>query len=88
MAYLAVRGMKQGPLFQMKDGRPFTRESMVHNVHQALQTLGLETSHYAGHSFRIGAATTAAEQGIPDSMIKILGRWKSEAFKTYIRLPG
>ena len=61
MAYLAVRGMKQGPLFQMKDGQPLTRECVVHNVRQALQTLGLESSHYACHSFRIGAATTAAE---------------------------
>ena len=87
MVYLAVRGMKQGPLFQRKDGRPLTRECVVHNIRQALQTLGLESSHYAGHSFRIGAATTAAERGIPDSTI-ILGRWKSEAFQTYIRLPS
>ena len=61
MAYLAVRGMKQGPLFQMKDGQPLTRECVVHNVRQALQTLGLESSHYACHSFRIGAATAAVE---------------------------
>ena len=61
---------------------------MVHNIHQALQTLGLESSHYAGHSFRIGAGTTAAERGIPDSTIKVLGRWKSEAFQSYIRLPS
>ena len=88
MAYLAVRGMKQGPLFQMKDGQPLTRECVVHNVRQALQTLGSESSHYAGHSFRIGAATTAAERGIPDSTIKVLGRSKSEAFQTYIRLPS
>ena len=87
MAYLAVRGMKQGPLFQTKDGQPVSREFVVDNVRQALQALGLESTHYAGHSFRIGAATTAAERGIPDSTIKVLGRWKSEAFQTYIRLP-
>ena len=87
MAYLAVRGMKQGPLFQTKDGQPVSREFVVDNVRQALRALGLESTHYAGHSFRIGAATTAAERGIPDSTIKVLGRWKSEAFQTYIRLP-
>ena len=37
--------------------------------------------------FWIGAATTAAERGIPDSIIKVLGRWKSDAFQTYIRMP-
>ena len=87
MAYLAVRGMKQGPLFLTRDEQPLRRECVIDNIRQALQTLGLESSHYAGHSFRIGAATTAAERGFPDSTIKVLGRWKSDAYRTYIRLP-
>jgi len=78
MAYLAVRGMKQGPLFLIIDEHPLRRECIIDNICQALQTLGLESSHYAGHSFRIGAATTAAERGFPDSTIKVLGRWKSD----------
>ena len=53
MAYLAVRGMKQGPLFQTKDGLPVARESVVNNVRQVLQALGLESSHYVGHSFEL-----------------------------------
>jgi len=44
-------------------------------------------SHYAGHSFRIGAATTAAQRGIQDSLIKTLGRWESSAYTVYIRTP-
>ena len=38
-------------------------------------------------SFRIGAATTAAEQGIEDSTIQLLGSWKSTAYLTYVRPP-
>ena len=89
LAYLAVRGMKQGPLFQIKDGLPVSREFVVNNVNvcQVLQALGLESSHCAGHSFQIGAATTAAYWGIPDSTVKVLGRWKGEVFQAYIRLP-
>ena len=45
------------------------------------------SSSYAGHSFRIGAATTAALVGLPVHMIKTLGRWKSEAYQLYIRTP-
>ena len=42
---------------------------------------------YSGHSFRIGAATTAAAVGVEDSMIKTLGRWKSAAYLAYVRIP-
>ncbi len=41
-----------------------------------------------GHSFRSGAATTAASRGINgDATIKMLGRWKSEAYQLYIKKP-
>ena len=42
---------------------------------------------YSGHSFQIGAATTAAEVGLEDSLIKTLGRWESSAYLLYVRVP-
>ena len=87
LAYLAVRGRGPGPLFRFKDGKVLTRGRFISHIRRALDALGLVSADYAGHSFRVGAATTAAERGIPDSTIKALGRWKSSAFLRYIRTP-
>ena len=48
---------------------------------------GVECTSYSGHSFRIGAATTAAMAGVADSVIQAHGRWSSTAFLGYIRTP-
>ena len=45
------------------------------------------TGDFTTHSFRIGAALTAAMLDIPHYMIKALGRWSSDAYELYIRLP-
>ena len=83
--YLSVRPSGQGPLFMYQDGRPLPRIDFVAAVRQALATDGLDVSRFNGHSLRIGAATTAAQVGIPDSVIQSLGHWKSSAFMTYVR---
>ena len=49
--------------------------------------LRIRHAQYAGHSFRIGAATTAAAAGVEDSIIKTLGRWESAAYLLYLRIP-
>ena len=44
-------------------------------------------SKYSGDSFRSGAATTALEAGISDVAIQMLGQWRSDAYKRYIKTP-
>lgn len=88
LAYIAARGDKQGPLFLFKDGRYLTQSSLTLHLRQALSQTGLDPSCYAGHSLRIGAATTAASSGMQDSTIKALGRWRSSAYQRYIRRPS
>lgn len=53
---------------------PDTR--FVAEVKEALSRAGVDSS---GHSFRSGAATAAAERGLGEETIKMLGRWRSNA---------
>ena len=84
--FLALRGASEGPLFTLSDGRPLTRRQLSSTVQSILHSAGY-TGSYSGHSFRIGAATTAATRGVPDHLIKTLGRWSSDAYQIYIRTP-
>lgn len=86
-AYLVSRGREPGPFFRLASGTPLSREVFVKKVREALTKKGVEASNYAGHSFRIGAATTAALVGLEDSLIKTLGRWESSAYLLYVRVP-
>lgn len=85
--YLVVQGPGQGPLFRFSDGRPLTRGNFVVRVRQVLTEAGVDSAPYSGHSFRIGAATTAAKAGMGDATIKMLGRWQSNAYQLYVKTP-
>ena len=87
LAYLAVRPSVPGPLFIHANGTPLTRSQLVASIRASLLEIGMDTSRFSGHSFRIGAASAAAQAGLPDSLIQTLGRWKSAAFLRYIRTP-
>ena len=86
-AYLAIRSRTPGPFFRFQSGTPLSQELLVKHVRLTLGELGMDVTVFAGHSFRIGAATTAAAAGLEDSLIKTLGRWQSSAYQTYLKLP-
>ena len=85
-SYLSLRGDQPGPLFQWKDQTPLSKTKFVEHVRLALTSANLPAHLYAGHSFRIGAATTAATAGVEDSTIQTLGRWQSSSYLLYVRL--
>lgn len=87
LAYQTARGKSSGPFFRFANGKPLTRERLVRRVREALAQAGVDYSSYSGHSFRSGAATTAARCGVADATIKMLGRWKSSAYQLYIKTP-
>ena len=77
----------RGPLFSFQSGRYLTRSAVVHLLRDAARYAGLPYKSLKGHSFRIGAASTAAAAGLPDWLIKVLGRWSSDCYQLYIRTP-
>ena len=84
LAYLAQRGDKPGALSQWRGGTPLSKSKFVEAIRQAMSAAHLPAQDYAGHSFRIGAATTTAMAGIQDSTIQTLGWWKSASYLLYI----
>lgn len=85
--FLKVRPSGGGPLFGHFDRSPLTRYQFTSVMKKCLHTLGIEETQYASHSFRIGMATTCAMKGVSDDQIKMYGRWKSDAYARYIRIP-
>ena len=84
--FLAARGNIPGALFLNGDGTPMRRRQFVGKIQHALHLAGVNERHFNGHSFRIGAATSASQAGVPKTTIKLLGRWSSMAYQQYIRL--
>ena len=74
------------PLFKFCDNTYLTRKRLT-SILQELIPLSADNSRYTSHSFRVGAATTAAAVNTPDWLIKVLGRWSSDCYQSYIRTP-
>ena len=86
--YLTLAKPTSGNLFQFPGAIPVTRAFFDSHLKTALMAANVDTTLYKGHSLRIGAATEAVRVlGLTDSQVQKLGRWNSNAFKTYIRIP-
>ena len=67
VAYLESRSPlpNSGPLFTFQSGSFLTRGRFKSETRLLLSKGGLDSSEFAGHSFRTGAATTAASANLP-----------------------
>jgi hypothetical protein len=93
LGMLISRDKTEGPAFRMTilgiqvDTVAMTLSLPEEKLHRTLVSVGVDPAPSAGHSFRRGAATSAAAAGVEDAVIKILGRWSSSAYMSYIRMP-
>ena len=86
--YLAIRPTGSvEPLFVNRLEQPLTKHELTRKTRQLLSQAGFDASKFAGHSYRIGAATTAASAKLPSWLIKTLGRWSSDCYARYIQTP-
>lgn len=83
--YITLRKPTLGPLLIYSSGKPLTKNALTSETGQLLSQSGFTPTLYAGHSYRIGAATTAASVGFAPWLIKTLGRWSSDCYERYIR---
>jgi hypothetical protein len=83
--YLVIRKMTPGPLFMHRD-KPITKSVFCDHLNQCLKFAKIDHKFYKSHSFRIGAASTALQKGYSHEQIQKMGRWKSDAYKKYLRV--
>ena len=70
------------PAFIFMDELPLTNQFFTHHLRTPLVFCNLDLKRYQSHSFRIGAASTAA------SNIQTMGRWHSTTIKKCVRIPA
>lgn len=84
--YLHLRRPGVEPLFIFQDGCPLSRALLSSFLQATLRAAGIP-GKFSGHSFTIGAATTSAQRGVLDHLIKTMGRWSSDAYLLYVHTP-
>jgi hypothetical protein len=84
MVLLQVRHtMGDGGSYVMGWPKPLTKSKFLEVVHQAAVSAGLEKLQ--GHGIRIGSTLEYLLRGVPFDVVKVKGRWASDAFLVYLR---
>ena len=79
--------VREGPLFAYQVAgnkmKLLTKAKFLEVVHTAVHKAGL--GPLKGHGIRIGATLCYLLRGVPFAIMKVKGRWASNAFETYLR---
>ena len=87
LSYRSSQGITpHAPLFLEPNSKhqPLSRTTFINLLRSSLAAAGYNISQFSGHSFRIGACTTGAANGVPDHLLQTLGRWQSSCYTRYI----
>ena len=89
-AFNLVPAPLSGPAFVVPAPRgliPLTYGKFDSMLKSLAAAINLDPSQISGHSFRSGGATLAFQAQIPAELIKRLGDWQSDAYRSYIHIP-
>ena len=83
--YFVLRSGVDGYFFQHQDNRPLTRSQFSAVLAKCIALSPFRGTSILSHSFRIGRASELAAKGFSEEIIMKLGRWRSSAYRSYIR---
>ena len=76
------------PLFRDEKGTPVTGTKLNKWMKDRLgKYVDYRRGKFSSHSFRSGLATTLGTKGFSEDDIKEAGRWSSQAYEIYVKLP-
>ncbi|CAL1697734.1 unnamed protein product [Somion occarium] len=85
--FRVVPATSRDPLFSWRDKqgviRPMVRDVALSFINSIFRASGWGTTF--GHSFRIGGASFYLSQKVDPEIVRLIGRWRSLAYETYIR---
>ena len=84
--YFSIKSSLGVYLFKHQNGRPLTRTQFSAVLFKCIALSPYKGSTILSHSFRIGRASDLAGKGVPEDTIMKLGRWRSSAYRSYIRV--
>ena len=83
--WLKIRPKKSKWLFCHSNGSPIKAIWVQAILKEKLQAIGCSSDQFvSGISLRKGGALTLALCGVPDRVIQVFGRWKSDAYRVYV----
>ena len=82
-SHRCTQTLPNAPFLQV-NGRALDHLRLVNHIKATVAKLGLNPSRYSGHSLCIRGAISAAQAGLSQWQIKLLGQWNSQAYQLYI----
>ncbi|KAE8913471.1 hypothetical protein PF003_g3141 [Phytophthora fragariae] len=71
------------PALSMSAAKGVNSKDMANIVKSAARAAGLDPARFSTHSVRIGGATSLLNSGADRLVLKVMGRWLSNAFEAY-----